>query len=106
MNFFFTKKHVSVWHTTSFPSKKSCSRETLIISMCAVFSSNTITIKEKFKGKHIHAKNQAGREEADKLGILPFTYWVFLTIYNFLAWLGITICVKKQEASNNMSFDS
>ena len=53
-----------------------------------------------------YGKNQAGREKAKQLGILPFTYWVFLTTYNFLAWLGITICVKKLEASNNMSFDS
>ena len=35
-------------------------------------------------------------------GFLPYTYWVFLITSNFLAWLGITIHVKKLEASHNM----
>ena len=50
-------------------------------------------------------KNQSGRKKAKKMGFLPFTFWVFLTTYNCLAWLGITVCVKKLEASHNMSFD-
>ena len=50
--------------------------------------------------------NSPGRKKANKVGFLSFTHWVFLTTYNFLAWLGMTIRVKKLEVSHNISDDS
>ena len=50
--------------------------------------------------------NQPGREKANKLGILPFTYWVLLTTYIFFALLEIVMCVKYIEASHIMAFNS
>ena len=50
----------------------------------------------------VYGKNQAGWEKAIFFGFLPFMYWVFLTTSNFLAWLEITIYVKKLDASHNM----
>ena len=48
-----------------------------------------------------------GRTRQDKhLELLPLMYWVFMTTKHFLAWLGMTICVKKLEAGHNMSDDS
>ena len=42
---------------------------------------------------YIYGKNQAGKEKANKSEFLPFMYWIVLTIYRFLAWLGIAVCV-------------
>ena len=70
---------------------------TLISKIC---NSNKMNVS------FLYGKNQAGCEKTKKLEFLQFTYWAFLSTYNFLAWLGITICVYKLEASHNMSLDS
>ena len=49
-----------------------------------------------------YGRNQPGRETAKNLGILPFTYGIFLTTSNFLTWSGMAICINKLEASENM----
>ena len=49
-----------------------------------------------------YGKNQSGREKAFKKVVFPpFTYLVFLTSSNFLAWLEMIMYVKKLEASHN-----
>ena len=45
-------------------------------------------------------------EKAKNVGFLPFTLWIFLTIYNFVALMKITMCFKQLEASHIMSLDS
>ena len=41
-----------------------------------------------------------------KMGFLPSLFWVFLTIYIFVALMKITMCFKQLEASHIMSCDS
>ena len=60
----------------------------------------------KKKLKRIYGWNQPGREKANKLEILPFTYWVLLTILFFFALLEIVMCLKHVEASHIMAFNS
>ena len=54
----------------------------------------------------LYGWNQPGREKAKKMGILPFTYWVLLTTFIFLALLEIVMCLKHIEASHIMAFNS
>ena len=49
---------------------------------------------------------QSGCKEAKNVGFLPFFLWVFLTIYNCVALMKITMCFKQLEAIHIMSWDS
>jgi hypothetical protein len=55
---------------------------------------NTMTTTNGSNDRPSYGWNQAGREKAKKMGILPFTYWVLLTTYIFFALLEIGMCLK------------
>ena len=51
---------------------------------------------------YIYERNQSRRGKATKSWFLPTMYHDILTISNLLTWLGMTIYVKKTEATDNI----
>ena len=82
--------------------KDLCTRTKTVLPPISEVSTGAVSLI-KNTGRIYFIRKEPGRMgKGYQIGILPVTYWVFLTTSNFLTWLGIKIYVNKLETSNNM----